>query len=103
MAVGLGCEKGNTYVPPPPPEVTVSPPLRRPVTVYLDYTGNTRAVATVELRARVKGFLDEIRFKPGQDVKKGDLLFVIDPKPFQARVDQLKADLENKVAQLASL
>jgi RND family efflux transporter MFP subunit len=97
-----GCEPSNQYVPPPPPDVTVARPVRRSVTTYLPYTGTTKAVESVDLRARVRGFLESIHFKPGDDVKKNDLLFVIDPKPFQAKVDQAAADLASKEAQLVN-
>jgi membrane fusion protein (multidrug efflux system) len=88
-----GCERGNTYVPPPPPEVSVSPPRRQSVTDYLQYTGTTKAIESVDLRARVKGFLKERRFQEGHDVKAGDLLLVIEEEPFQARVEQTQAKL----------
>jgi membrane fusion protein, multidrug efflux system len=95
----LGCGPGaETFVPPPPPEVTISLPEKKEVTDSLEFTGNTKAVETVEIRARVQGFLDRINFEPGQSVKAGDLLFVIDPRPFQARVDQQKATVKAKEA-----
>jgi RND family efflux transporter MFP subunit len=94
-----GCGRGTqTLVQPPPPEVTVSEPEKKEVTDYLEFTGNTKAIEAVEIRARVQGFLDRINFEPGQKVKTGDLLFVIDPRPFQARVDQQDATLKAKEA-----
>jgi membrane fusion protein, multidrug efflux system len=94
-----GCSKGNeTLVTPPPPEVTISLPVKQDVTDYLEFTGNTKAFESVEIRARVQGFLDKMNFEPGQNVKAGDLLFVIDPRPFQARVDQQEAALKVKEA-----
>ena len=98
--VAPGCEPPNKYVPPPPPEVTVATPERRTVTSYLEYTGTTQAFESVDLRARVMGFLESIHFKPGDDVKKDALLFVIDAKPFQAKVDQSAADFASKEATL---
>jgi len=95
-----GCGKGNTYVAPPPPDVTVAKPTVRQVTDYLEYTGTTRAVLRVELRARVKGFLKQKLFKAGADVKEGQLLFVIDEEPFQVRLDQAKAKLAEAEAAL---
>lgn len=95
-----GCEKKNEYVAPPPPQVTVTQPLQKDVTNYADFTGTTKAIESVELRARVKGFLEKINFEPGAFVKQGDLLFIIDPKPFQAALDQAKAALEAKQAEL---
>jgi membrane fusion protein (multidrug efflux system) len=102
LGLAAGCEPNNAYVPPPPPVVTVSTPERRPVTTYMEHTGTTQAIETVDLRARVKGFLESIHFTPGESVKQGALLFVIDPKPFQAKVDQAAADLTSKEAQLVS-
>ncbi|HMB06745.1 MAG TPA: efflux RND transporter periplasmic adaptor subunit [Isosphaeraceae bacterium] len=102
LGLAAGCEPNNAYVPPPPPVVTVSTPERRPVTTYLEHTGTTQAIETVDLRARVRGFLESIHFTPGAIVKQGALLFVIDPKPFRAKVDQAAADLESKEAQLVS-
>jgi len=95
-----GCRPtGGTFVPPPPPEVTVSHPVRQNVTHYLEFTGTTTGIETVEVRARVQGFLQSINFRPGSKVKAGDVLFVIDPKPFQVKVAQAKADLAAKEAE----
>lgn len=96
----LGCQKKNAYVAPPPPTVTVSHPVRQLVTNYAEFTGTTQAVEAVELRARVEGFLEQIFFKDSARVQKGDLLFVVDPKPFQAKVDQAEADLMVSRAEL---
>lgn len=100
LSQAAGCGKGNTYVAPPPPDVTVAKPTVRTVTDYLEYTGTTRPVLRVELRARVKGFLKQKLFKAGADVKEGDLLFVIDEEPFQVRLDQAKAKLAEAEAAL---
>ncbi|MEW6356721.1 MAG: efflux RND transporter periplasmic adaptor subunit [Planctomycetota bacterium] len=95
-----GCERNeNKYVPSPPPEVTVSQPVEKDVTNYAEFTGNTVAVATVDLRARVKGFLRSVNFTVSSNVKKGDLLFVIEPEPYEAQVNQAKGDLAAKEAQ----
>jgi len=95
-----GCRPtGGTFVPPPPPDVTVSHPVRQNVTHHLEFTGTTTAIETVEVRARIQGFLQSINFKPGSKVKAGDVLFVIDPKPFQVKVAQAKADLTAKEAE----
>ena len=97
----FGCGQGSeTFVQPAPPEVTISLPEKKEITDNLEFTGNTKAVESVEIRARVQGFLDRINFEPGQKVKAGDLLFVIDPRPFQARVDQVEASLKGKQADL---
>lgn len=97
----MGCDsKKNTYAPPPPPNVTVSKPVQKKVTDYAIFTGNTEAFESVEIRARVEGWLQSINFKPSSMVKKGDLLFVIDPRTYQAELDQTKADLLIQEAEL---
>jgi RND family efflux transporter MFP subunit len=83
----------NVYAPPPPPEVTVAHPVRRPTKRYLEYTGTTEPFESVELRARVSGFLEQVSFKPGTEVKKGDLLFVIDRRTYQAALDRAQAQV----------
>ncbi len=89
-----GCKpKTNAFVPPSPPDVTVAHPIHRPVTRYAEYTGTTEAYQSVELRARVAGFLEQVLFKPGAAVKKGDLLFVIDKRTFQAAVNKAQAQV----------
>jgi multidrug efflux system membrane fusion protein len=75
------------------PPVTVSQPLEKMITEWDEYTGRFTAVETVEIRARVSGFIESVHFKEGQIVKKGDLLFIIDPRPFGIAVEQAKADL----------
>ncbi len=94
----VACGRGNEYAPPPPPEVTVSHPVERDVTIHGEFTGHTVAIATLDIRARVQGYLESVNFKPGSAVKKGDLLFVIEPALFQAQVDQAKATLAAKEA-----
>jgi multidrug efflux pump subunit AcrA (membrane-fusion protein) len=88
-----GCSKA---APPaePAPTVLVSQPLQREVTDWDDYAGRFEAVDAVEVRPRVSGLLQSVHFTDGQDVKKGQLLFVIDPRPFQALLSQAKAQLE---------
>jgi len=96
----LGCSEKATVAVPPPPEVIVSHPLKKEVTQYLEFPGTTAALEFVEIRARVEGWLDSLHFAPGSRVKKGDQLFVIDPRPFQARVDQYEAAMKGKQADL---
>ena len=91
LLAALGCEPANRYAAPPPAEVTVSPPWKKGVTIYRTYSGVTRATETVSLRARVKGFIKEKHFKAGEDVKRGQLLIVIDEAPFQATLAQAEA------------
>ena len=96
-----GCrEEKNTYAPPPPPEVTVSLPEKRMVTHYEEFTGTTKAFEMVEVRARVEGTLESMHFTPSSNVKKGQLLFIIDPKPLKAALNEAKADLDVKKAEL---
>ncbi len=100
MALLAGCERKNQYVAPPPPPVTVSQPLQKSVTESLDFTGTAQAVASVDIRARVQGFLETVRFTEGTVVKKGDLLYTIEPSTYQAAVDKASADLASKKAKL---
>ena len=93
IAIVAGCDSANQYMPPPPPKVTVSVPIRRSFTDYLEYTGTTKAVETVDLRARVKGFLKQRNFEEGKVVKAGQLLLVIDEEPFKVAVDMSAARL----------
>lgn len=78
---------------PPPPQVTVATPIKRTVSDFDEYVGRFTAVNSVEVRARVSGYLDGVHFKDGQVVKQGDLLFSIDKRPFQNTLDQARADL----------
>ncbi len=96
----IGCSEKAQVAVPPPAEVIVSHPLKKEVTQYLEFTGTTAALEFVEIRARVEGWLESVHFAPGSQVKKGDLLFVIDPRPFQAQVDQSEAALKGKQADL---
>ncbi len=91
--VGVGCQPRNEFAPPPPPTVEVSQPVERPVTDYLEFTGTTRAVMQVGLRARVNGYLEEIHFEDGATVEKDQLLFTIEQAPFQARLQMAEAEL----------
>jgi RND family efflux transporter MFP subunit len=76
---------------PPPPKVTVQNVQTREIVDYDEYNGYLDAAQTVEVRARVRGYLDKVHFKDGQLVKKKDLLFELDPRPFQADIDRAKA------------
>jgi RND family efflux transporter MFP subunit len=90
----------NEYAEPPPQKVTVAQPVQQEVTNYLEFTGTTRAVEEVEIRARVSGFLQSMHFTPGTNVKKGDLLFEIDPREYQAELDAADAELRSAYAQV---
>jgi RND family efflux transporter MFP subunit len=90
-----GCDgKPAANAGPELPVVTVSRPLEKKITEWDEYTGRFVAVRTVEVRARVSGFIDSIHFRDGQIVKQGDPLFVIDPRPYRLAVEQAKADVE---------
>jgi len=96
-----GCDsEGNVYAPPPPPEVIVANPVKRDVVEYVTYTGIVEASETVDLRARVEGFLERIDFQPGQRVSEGDVLFVLDKREYQAAVDQAAASVSAQEAKL---
>jgi RND family efflux transporter MFP subunit len=82
----------------PPPEVTISKPVTREVTDYFEFPGQTEAVGEVEVRARVTGYLTKVNFVDGQNVKKGDLLYQIDPRPYQAELDRAKGELTRLLA-----
>ncbi|MDD2902254.1 MAG: efflux RND transporter periplasmic adaptor subunit [Syntrophales bacterium] len=100
LALALACGERNTYAPPPPPQVTVSQPLRKPVTDYLEFTGNAVAYNTVPLRARVEGFLEKVYFQDGQTVKKGAPLFLIQQEQYQAQLQKAEASVLAEKAQL---
>jgi RND family efflux transporter MFP subunit len=92
LSLGLAaCGQDNRYVAPPPPVVTVAPPVQQPVTRYLETTGNTTAINSANLVARVSGFLQEIAYQDGSFVKKGQHLFTIEPEPYRLRVQQAEA------------
>ncbi len=93
-----GCQQSQEFVEPPPPPVTVARPLQQTVTIYREFTGTTEAIEAVEIRARVKGFLDSIHFRPADDVVQGELLFVIEQDPYQAALDRAKATLASRIA-----
>lgn len=95
-----GCEEPNTYVEPPPPKVSVAQPLVQDVVDYLEMTGSTVASEQVEVRARVPGVLQSMHFQPGTEVETGDLLFVIDPREYQAALEAAKAELSAAEAQV---
>jgi RND family efflux transporter MFP subunit len=98
-ALAIGCGS-NEYAAPPPPHVTTMRPIVREVTRYIEYTGTTRAVESVEVRARVKGFLMSMHFEPGEVVEEGELLFIIDPEPFEIALAATTADLASNQAEL---
>ena len=94
-----GCTKPVPAAP-PPAEVYVTPVVQQDVPIYLDLIGQTTGFQDVEIRARVEGFLESVNFREGSFVRTGDLLYRIDPKPFQAALAQAKADLDTAKARL---
>jgi RND family efflux transporter MFP subunit len=98
-----GCGQGQPpgSGPPPPPTVTVAKPVERGIVDQDEYVGRFVAVDSVEVRARVSGYLDQIHFRDGQMVKQGDLLFTIDKRPFQNTVAQARGTLAQAKANLA--
>ena len=105
LTLGLaGCEPSKPQAkaaPPPAPQVTVAKPAKRLVTNRDEYVGRFVAVDSIEVRARVSGYLDKIHFQDGQLVKQGELLFTIDRRPFEAALAQAKANLAQAQANLA--
>jgi RND family efflux transporter MFP subunit len=90
-----GCGKsGEAGQAPPPPQVSVASVLEKRVKDWDEFTGRFQAVETVEIRPRVSGYIDRVAFKEGSLVKSGDLLFVIDPRPYQAEYDRAAADVK---------
>jgi RND family efflux transporter MFP subunit len=91
-ALGLlsACEQ-NSFVPPPPPKVEVAQPVQRPITRYLEATGNTAPIKNVDLVARVQGFLQSINYQDGTFVKAGAMLFAIEPDTYKLKLEQAQA------------
>jgi len=96
----MACQK-PVAVAPLAPEVYVTPVVQQNVPVYLDLVGQTQGFQDTEIRARVEGFLDSVNFREGSFVRKGDLLYLIDPKPLQTVLAQAKADHATAEARLA--
>jgi RND family efflux transporter MFP subunit len=93
-----GCGEKNAFIPPPPPKVELALPVKETVTRYLDATGSTAAVNSTTLVARVQGFVQEIKYKDGDAVKAGQVLFVIEPKPYQLALEQAEAGQSSAAA-----
>ena len=97
-AVLSSCNKQPPPPAPPPPPVTIAKPVQKDIVEWDVYTGRTDAVESVNITPRVSGYIDNITFKAGDLVNKGDLLFVIDPRPYQATLDQVSAQLRQAEA-----
>src|SRR5215208_5573113 len=98
-----GCGQGQqpAQTTPPPPTVTVSNPIKRTVVDHDEYVGRFVAIDSVEVRARVSGYLEKVHFTDGQLVKQGDLLFTVDRRPFPTTLEQVRANLAQSRANLA--
>ena len=88
------CREQNTFAPPPPPRVTVSTPVVRPMTEYLEFTGRTAAVNTVQLRARVAGYVEEVLFQDGDRVAANQKLFLIESDVYEAEAKRAEGVLQ---------
>lgn len=97
LCILAGCAE-EAAPPPQPPAVTVATPLQRTITEYDEYTGRLEAVERVDVRPRVSGYIETIRFTEGRHVKANDLLLIIDPRPFQAEVDRHTAQVNQAKA-----
>ena len=94
-----GCHQAPPPPAPPPPSVTVARPVARKIVEHNEYTGRMAAIENVSVRPRVSGYITQIPFKEGNLVKEDDLLFVIDPRPYQAALDQATGQLKQAQAQ----
>lgn len=100
LALQAGCRDQPKPQPPPPPKVTVAQPVHQTVTDYLDLSGNTQAIYTVQLVARVAGYLEKVLFQDGQRVRKGQPLFVIQQNTYEDNLRQAEATILQYRAQL---
>ena len=94
-----GCKPKSHVTPLQPPTVSVIQPVAREVVEWDEYIGRLESPETVEVRARVSGYLDKVHFKEGKEVKKGDLLFTIDQRPYQAEYDHADAEYQRAISQ----
>ena len=100
MFVLAACGQDNRYAAPPPPKVPVAPPVEQKVSEYFESTGNMAAINTVDLVARVQGFVQAISYADGDYVKKGTSLFTIEPEPYRLKVEAAKAAVTSAQATL---
>src|SRR6266581_6759978 len=96
-----GCGKHAANTAPAPPVASVVQPIAREVIEWDEYIGRLESPESVEVRARVNGYLDKVHFKEGKEVKKGDVLFTIDPRPYQADYDHADAEYQRATNQTA--
>lgn len=100
ITLTTGCSRSVAQPQPPPPVVSVSPVERKDIVEWDEFTGRIEPVESVEVRPRVSGYLQQVRFQSGQLVRKGDVLFVIDPRWHQATFDQRQAEFEQAKVRL---
>lgn len=96
-AIVAGCGTNEAATPPPAAQVNVAAAVQRSVNEYHEFTGHVEAVERVEIRPRVSGYIAAVKFAEGQEVKQGDVLFVIDPRPYEAELKRAKAQLAHAV------
>jgi membrane fusion protein, multidrug efflux system len=101
LLAASGCETNRATVAPRElPAVPIAHPVQREVTDYVEFTGRTEPIHSVDIRPRVTGYLMEMPFKEGTEVKAGDLLFVVDPRPYKAQLDQAQGQVDLYMASL---
>jgi membrane fusion protein, multidrug efflux system len=100
LVLAAACSKKEAPPPPAPPDVQVAEVVQKDVPIYIELVGATLGSEDVEIRARVEGYLDSVNFTEGSFVKKGQLLYKIDPQPFQAALSQAQANLDTAKARL---
>src|SRR5689334_2465568 len=100
IAILAGCNRGGAAHPQPPPAVTVAAVAEQEIVEWAEFTGRIEPVESVEVRPRVSGYIQEVKFQSGQLVKKGEILFVIDPRWHQAELDRNQAEADRARVQL---
>jgi RND family efflux transporter MFP subunit len=101
LAVASGCEEPNTFVPPPPPKVTVATPDAETVTTFAEFTGRTESPERVNVRARVQGYLQSVDFEEGEKVAAGKVLFRIEPDSYETALASARARHDSARARLS--
>src|SRR5579863_9238764 len=102
----VGCGRSSAQSGPPqmpPPEVKISHPVVATITDYEDFAGRIMAVNSVEIRARVTGYLDKVNFQEGAEVKKGEVLLEIDPRPYEAELERAEGNVIQSKGRLKRL
>ncbi|MCH9613990.1 MAG: Multidrug resistance protein MdtA [Chlamydiia bacterium] len=100
LALSVSCTKKKTTHTPPPPKVKITKVVKKDIALYLDGIGHVRAYNTAAIKAQVEGVLLGVHYEQGQEAKEGELLLTIDPRPYQAALDQAEANLQETIANL---